>query len=243
MLDGVWNTITSPLSLVGGTAKGAWNTVTSFIGGGVGSAVSGALFGAGALAIGTIFQHDILGVLRNIGKPEWANAWLQYQRANPHFMTQMLHVAGLGAVVGGTVGGATAAVSSVQSGFSAVPAASDNPAQNNARAIAQSQNVGHTVGSLAILGGLAAAGAVILRDTTGYDVMKKLKLSSAPETAAEPVKAAAAVAPETVPAKVSDVAVPALPVGHLQAEHVESPSRPAPMAVQNAQVSMGAVKG
>lgn len=164
--------------------------------------------GAGIAALGTIFLPDILGVLRNSGKPEWANALTGYLQANPHFMTQLMHAGLAGAAIGGTVGGASAIATSVQSGFQAVPAASADPARNGARAEAQAHNVGHTVGSAVVVGAAAMAGIGLYKHFTGRNVF---------------------ASNDTAPARtdVTQVVVPPLPAGNLQSADVRAPERPA----------------
>lgn len=216
MLDGVWNTLTSPLAFLRGAVGGTFGNLSSILSGGIGSAVGGAVTAVGVGALATFFIPDILHVLRNVGKPEWANGIASYLRANPHFTTQMMHAAMAGAAIGGTVGGGTALLSSVQSGFSAVPAA--GPGGNAARAEAQATNVGHAVGSAAVLAGVAIGGAALYRNITGKDPFEALGSARQQD--------------------VQTVAVPPLPAGNLQTADVSAPpSRP--MAVQNAHVSMG----
>lgn len=217
MLDGIWNTLTSPVALLRGMLGGTANSVSSVFSGGLGAAIGGAVTGVAAGALATLFVPELLSLMRHIGKPEWANATASYLRANPNFFTQMMHAGLAGATVSGVVGGVSALATSVQSGFSAVPAASEDPSRNGARAAAQAQNVGHAVASTAVVGAAALAGLAIYRSVTGRDLL--------------------ASAPSAQPVRVSDVPLPALPVGGLQTADVQSPSRP--VAMQNAQVSVG----
>lgn len=219
MLDGITNTLTAPLTLLRSTLTGAFGGLSSVLSGGVGSAISGGIWGVAAGAIATVFLPDIAGVLRNAGKPEWASALTSYMHANPHFGMRMLHAAGLGAVAGGVLGGGSALVSHVQEGFRAVPPASADPARNNARADAQVQNVGHTIGSVAVVGAAAVAGVALYKAVTGKDLFASNTSAVPPATA------------------VGAVNLPELPAARMQAAEVNSPDRP--LSVANAQVSVG----
>lgn len=223
MLDGIWNTLTSPLAFLRGAVAGTAGNVSSVVSGGLGAAVSGAVTGIGIAALGTMFLPDILNFLRHAGKPEWASALSGYVRANPSFLTQMMHAGALGAAAGGALGGGTALASSIQSGFVAVPEPNADPARNGARGEALAQNAGQALGSAAILGAVALGGVGV------YNYLTKGSITSAGQ----------------VPPSSKDMSnlVPSpLPTGKLEAADVSAaPTRP--VAVQNAQVSVGAIRG
>lgn len=225
MFDGIMNALTSPLAFLRGAVTGTAGNVSSVVSGGLGSAISGAVTGVGVAALGTMFLPDILNFLRHAGKPEWASALSGYLHANPNFLTQMMHAGALGAAAGGTLGGGAALASSVQSGFVAVPEPNADPARNGARGEALAQNAGQALGSAALLGAVALGGVGIYNYLTSGSASRSASTGGATPGTKD----------------ISSLVPPQLPAGKLEAADVAAtPTRP--VAVQNAQVSVGAVR-
>lgn len=226
MFETAWNTITSPFSFVKGVFSGTFGNIGSIFSGAIGSGVMGAVVGAGAGALGHLFLPDILSVLRNSGKAEWAAQLAQYARSTP-FLTQMLHAAGIGAATGAAAGGGMELMNGVQSGFAAVPQASADPGRSAARGDAVAQNLGHGLGSAALIGAAVIGGAKVYEAVTGNN--------------------AADLIPDALKGKraAADVPLPeGLPKERLASAEVQAvPTRaPDTVVMTKAQTSMGAVQ-
>lgn len=108
MLAEIGNVLLSPLRFVVGIGQGIYSAIGGAIGGGLNLAVTGAMSGVGALALGYLFKDPIKAGLDAVGATGAVKAADAFEANNPHIADKIMKAALAGAGAGFAIGAAPA---------------------------------------------------------------------------------------------------------------------------------------
>lgn len=151
MLAEIGNTLLSPLRFVVGIGQGIYSAIGSAIGGGLNLAVTGAISGVGALALGYLFKDPIKAGLNAAGATGVVNAMDSFEANNPHMGEMIMKAAAAGAGAGFAIGAAPAVASGLLAPTSGI-AAQTIGAPIGAAAVAAVGGLGLVRGAEALTG-------------------------------------------------------------------------------------------